>query len=115
MPSALYWVALGLTLVLEGGLILLLARRERRAALRDCAVLNLLTHPLAWLAVTSRTVGLWPAEAVVLLVEIAGYRALGPRRSWRSALIWATVVNLATTLVGITPFPEWIVREVLHL
>jgi hypothetical protein len=96
-------LAFALTLLVEVPLAALLAAtRPRRRAAVDAALLNLVTHPLAYAAVRR---GLAPFAAVELLVagaESVGYRIV-TRLSWPRALAVSLVCNLASGALSWLP------------
>jgi len=68
--------------------------RRRRAA-GDSVLVNLLTHPLAWLAVGSGTLSFAVTEVLVTATEAAVYRGITGLSSWR-AILTSCVANGAT-------------------
>lgn len=105
MSPYLYAGTLLLTLAIEVPLASLLAKSAPvpRPWL-DALFLNLLTHPLATLALFHRIAGFWPVEAAVALVEALGYRTV-TRLSWGRALLVATACNGATVAVALILWP----------
>lgn len=89
----LYVQALGLTVAVELGLLLLMTRDRR--ALGACVLLNLLTHPIAWSAVIGGS-SIWAVELAVLALEVTGYRVL-LRWSWPRAFLAGLLCNSVTT------------------
>ncbi len=100
-------VALALTLVTEAAVALLIAPRLGATRLRAAAAAtagSLVTHPLLWFAVLEFwwrlgdiTVPLF--EGVVVLVETLAYRLLATK-SWRTALLFSIIANLASWGLG---------------
>lgn len=93
--------ACALTVALELPLVAALAPpgRRRRAVL-DGALLNLLTHPLAWGAVLGLGWPLLPVEAAVTAAEALGYRVV-TGLTWRRAGLVSLACNALTTVVGL--------------
>lgn len=96
-----YELALALTLLIEVPLALaLVGPGKRRRAAWDAPLLNLLTHPLAWVAYRRVGAPLLLVEVVVTLVEAAGY-AWVTGLTARRALLVSSTCNLVTTLLGV--------------
>ena len=94
-------LACALTLGVEVPLAVLLAPAGRRGRIAgDAALLNLFTHPLAWLAVHGQGAPLLLVELAVTLVEGLGYWRVTRLAARRAALI-AIVCNATTTAIGI--------------
>lgn len=97
-----YLPTLLLTLVLELAIAAALAPRAlRRRTLTTCAALNLVTHPLATLALGVWTTGWLPLEVTVTVAEAFGYRAvvpLGAARAWGLALLANAVTAFGALL-----------------
>jgi hypothetical protein len=69
--------AFALTVAVELPLVMLCAPRSlRRRAATDSVLANLLTHPLAWLAIGSQTLPWTAAEIAVVIVEAVIYCGL---------------------------------------
>ena len=95
-----YWEALLLTLVVEGLIILLLSPKETRVQLLGVsALLNLFTHPLAYLAAAHYWLPFLQLEALVLIAEAAGYALVGGVKLSRGALL-AAAANIPTALLS---------------
>ncbi|MCB9883764.1 MAG: hypothetical protein H6832_02105 [Planctomycetes bacterium] len=93
------WLAL--TLALEGAVVALLIRGEgRRRALQACIAINLLTHPIATLAVLEAGLNVVPVELVVIAVEVVLYRQiLG--LSTKRAITLGVLANLVSWGAGV--------------
>ncbi len=66
----LWFMGFLLTLALEVPLVAAFAPRgQRRLTACIAAAAQLLTHPLAWLAVTTGSLGWWTIEVLVVIVE----------------------------------------------
>ena len=96
-----YLPFLGLTLAIELPIVWLLAARGGRMRSRsvcDGALLNLLTHPLAWLSYAGGFMGFAAVEGAVFAVELVGYRSV-TRLSWsRAELVTAFANGLTASL-----------------
>jgi hypothetical protein len=98
---ATYALALAATLAVELALVAALGGRDRRgAAVEAAAWLNLVTHPLATLAVHLTAVGVWPLELAVTALELCGYR-LALRAAWARAALLAIAANAASFALGL--------------
>lgn len=100
-PLLDYLPALLLTVAVEAPLAAALAPRGRRAHLLATALcLNLVTHPLATLAVCELTGGFLLVELAVVAAEAVGYRAVGRLTPLRAAAL-ALVANAVTALCAV--------------
>lgn len=111
MTAALfsYLPLLALTLALELAIVAAATRGPERAmALRVCAALNLLTHPLATLLAWRWHVDVVLLELAVLGIEWLGYRDL-LHCSLLRALRLALSANIASWLAGIAAW-IWLSR-----
>ena len=104
MPDLPYWAALGLTLAVEAPVAAALAARGRRTRTAGMSVLlNLVTHPAAWL-VAPNGLAAWAAlELAVTAAEALGYRWFA-RLGWRRALIVSAACNAATAGLALVLF-----------
>lgn len=99
--------ALSITLLVEGAVAALVARRLGAARLRAAAAAvggSLVTHPFVWLGVLAlyETLGGFTVpifEAAAVAAEAIGYRLIAAR-SWRSALLLSVIANAASWSVG---------------
>ena len=74
-----------ITVAVELPIVAACAPRDlRRRAAVDSAFANLVTHPLAWLAVTRQLLSWTAAETLVTLVEALVYRGI-TRLAWPRA------------------------------
>ncbi|MBK8979155.1 MAG: hypothetical protein IPM29_24940 [Planctomycetes bacterium] len=92
-----YPLALLLTLAVEVPLVCAVAGRRRWP---DALGANLLSHPLAWLAVSRGVAGFWPVEAAVISLEAVVYRAV-TRLPYRRALGASALANGATIAIAL--------------
>ncbi|MCA8970166.1 MAG: hypothetical protein KDC95_10295 [Planctomycetes bacterium] len=93
------WLAL--TLALECAVVALLIRGAgRQRALRACIAINLLTHPIATLAVLEAGFNVVPVELVVIVVEVVLYHQILRLRATR-AIMLGVVANLVSWGAGI--------------
>ena len=108
-----YWLALGVTLALEGAVVTVawagLAPLWRR--LGTAAAVNLATHGLLWLA-WPHLPGSYPArlaaaEAAVVVLEATAYRLVLPG-SFRRALLASAAANALSTAAGLALW--WLLR-----
>lgn len=65
-----------------------------------CVMINLMTHPLAFLAVENQVASFALVETMVLVVETISYRLILDFR-WRAAGAMASITNAASLLLGI--------------
>lgn len=110
------WGAMGVTLLVEGLVAALLARRfgvaPSRAA-RAAIAGSLLTHPFVWWTHFELlpAYGYWTTLAMVECIAVFGetplYRLAGA--SWGRALALSFLVNAASVLAGLSP---WILRQI---
>lgn len=88
--------AFALTVAVELPCVALTAgRAKRRRAAGDSVLVNLLTHPLAWLAVGTGTLSFVVTEVLVTAAEAALYRGVTGLSTWR-AIVTSCVANGAT-------------------
>lgn len=90
MIDPLWCNAFLLTLGVEVPLVVALAPRGRRRYFAGIAVgVQLLTHPLAWLAFTDGIMGWWTVEAAVVIVEAIVYAiaSASPLRAFTMSLL----------------------------
>ncbi|MCA8963516.1 MAG: hypothetical protein H6838_09685 [Planctomycetes bacterium] len=102
MIDPLWFTGFLLTLAIEVPLVAAFAPRDqRRHTAGIAAAVQLLTHPLAWLAVTTGALDWWTIEVLVVLVEGAAYAlAVGrPLRAFGVSLLANTVSAAAGLLV----------------
>jgi hypothetical protein len=98
-----YALALALTLAVEVPLAALLAAtRLRRRAPVDAALLNLVTHPLAYLAIQRWAVPFAAVELAVAGAEALGYHMV-TRLGWRRRLAVSLVCNIASGALSWLP------------
>lgn len=98
-----YLPLLALTLCVEVPLLLWLLADDpagRRRMLADGPLLNLVSHPLAYLAVTSGMLTFAWTEAAVVVFEALGFR-LVTRLAWGRALRLSAAANGATILLSV--------------
>lgn len=69
-------VNLALTIVVEWGVVGICLRRWTRSDAVAVLQINLLTNPLAHLAVLGLGLGFWTVEVLVLVVEVGLFRRL---------------------------------------
>jgi len=82
-----YAVALAATILVEALVLAVLARAaERRRVVSASLFVNLLTHPLAWIAVSRLTVPFAGVEAAVIVAEALLYAWVMPTDLARAAL-----------------------------
>ena len=98
-----YPLALLLTLVIELPIVLGLAGRR---AVPTAVALNLVTHPLLWLAMLRFGVGLWTAEAAVVAAEAIGYRFVAGLTAGRAAGI-SFLANGLSLAIGLALSSWW--------
>jgi hypothetical protein len=67
----------------------------RRRSAGDSVLVNMLTHPLAWLSVTSLGQSWLVVECTVLIVEAIVYATV-TRMPWPRAVAAATLANVVT-------------------
>lgn len=92
----LWVVAFLITVACELPLVALCAPRGlRRRAAGDSVLVNMLTHPMAWLAVAALGQSWLWVEAGVLVVEAIAY-ALVTRMPWPRAIAAAALANVVT-------------------
>jgi hypothetical protein len=96
----IYFATLSLTILVETFVALALAPDRRRDLLVAIPLLNLLTHPLATLAVQDAGMDLMVVEVVVTLVEGAGYVLL-TGLGWRRAVWISVAANGTTTAIAL--------------
>lgn len=93
--------ALALTVAVEVPLAVALAPADRRRRIAlDGALLNLLTHPIAWWAVHGDHAPLLPVELAVTAVEGLGYWRVTKLGGARAAAV-TCACNALTTLIGL--------------
>jgi len=98
-----YALAVALTLAVEVPLAALLAAtRPRHRGAVDAALLNLVTHPLAYLAIQRWAAPFAAVELAVAIAEALGY-CLVTRLGWRRALVVSLVCNIATGTLSWLP------------
>jgi hypothetical protein len=91
-----YGLALALTLAVEVPLaVLVAATRPRHRTAADAALLNVASHPLAYLAVQRWGAPFAGVELAVVAAEAAGYRIV-TGLSWPRALAVSLACNLAS-------------------
>ena len=90
-----YWAAFGLTLAVEAPLAALLSGDLRRRAAFHSLLLNLATHPLAYLALRRGWSSWTLAELLVAASEAVGF-AVVTRLGWPRALLVSAACNGAT-------------------
>lgn len=96
-----YATALGLTLAVELPLAVAVAPRDERWHVgRVALLLNLFTHPLAFLAYRERLASFEAVELAVLAAETVGYR-VACFAGWRRALGVALLTNGTTAALSI--------------
>jgi len=96
-----YLPTLLLTLLLEGAVVMALARRSERAlTLEVCLALNLLTHPLASLLAWHWQPDVLLLEVPVVLGEWLGYAQV-LRCTLAHALLLSVAANAASWLAGV--------------
>ncbi len=97
-----YLVALSITLAVEVPIVLWLSSRGvGRSIVADAFLLNLLTHPLGYLAVTWGLVSFGAAECAIVGVEAAGYALVSGLSGWRSVGV-ALGANAVTIALSFT-------------
>jgi hypothetical protein len=95
-----YLVALGLTLLVEGGVVAALAPASlRRRALLASLWINLFTHPLATLFFRGTRLSFGMVESVVIVVETLLYADLLRCRLGRAAAL-SLAANVASLLLS---------------
>lgn len=95
-----YLPLLLLTLAIESAIVAAAAPREdRRAALRACLALNLLTHPMATLLFWRWQVDVLSLELLAFFLEWVGYADI-LRLGKVAALRYALLPNLLSALAG---------------
>ena len=104
--TEVYFRALGLTLAVELGAMVVVApvcRLARARALSVVLATNLVVHPVFWHGFRwvpgEFPVNLWLAEGLVVAVEAAVYRLAWPT-SWTIAIALACALNTASALLG---------------
>jgi len=96
-----YLPLLLLTIVLELAVVSLLAPRGARWRFVATGLfLNLLTHPLGYLALLWARGGWMAIELLIALGEAVGYRGVA-RASWPRAVLLAVSSNLVTATVAL--------------
>ena len=92
-------IAFVMTIFIEGAVMLVCARLvKKRPLLTDLLVLNLITHPAAFV-VSTTDVDFWTVEIVVIAAEAVGYLILSPLK-WQQALSLALATNLASLSIA---------------
>lgn len=102
MIDPLWLTAFLLTLAIEIPLVAALAPRgQRRLAVSIAVAAQMLTHPLAWLAVVGGHFGWWTVEASVVVVEALVYAVAAgrPLRAFGVSLLANTASATAGLLV----------------
>lgn len=88
-----------LTVVVEWAVVGLCLRRCKASDGFNVFLINLLTNPLAHLAVFSLGMSFWQVEAFVLLVEVGLFRLLLVR-AWPRAIVLASAANIASAMLS---------------
>jgi hypothetical protein len=115
------WLALGLTLLIEGTVVAIFARRYKRPLARlfwCCLGVNLLTLPVVWAVTVTGFffLGPWRGFVVLAIAELAAvlfeglvYATLG-RLGWAKGLRLALLANAASLGLGIISgqFSVWV-------
>jgi hypothetical protein len=95
-----YFFLLGLTIAVEVAVALaIMPRALWRTRLGDVVLANLVSHPLATLAVTDFEVPWIVAEAAVTAGEAAIYRLLSGF-TWRKAILLSLACNAVTAVLS---------------
>jgi len=94
-----YLPLLILTIAVEAAVAWPLAGRRRKTVLRDLVFLNLVSHPVATVAV-QQGADWFMAEAAVIALEATGY-ALVTRLPWPHAWLLGGACNLVTAAIAL--------------
>lgn len=106
-----YLAALGLTIVLEGLVVCCLTTTAERSRLVGASVLiNLFTHPLAFLCHTGALDTFVPLEATVMVTEAVLYRQI-MGLPWSKSALLSGAANAATIMASW--YPTWL--DLLYL
>jgi hypothetical protein len=88
-----------LSAVVEWAVVGLFLRRCETSDGVNIFLINLLTNPLAHLAVFSLAMSFWHVEALVLLAEVGLFRLLLVR-NWPQATALASAANVASAMLS---------------
>jgi hypothetical protein len=95
-----YFFTLGLTVVVEVLVaLLLMPRGSRRRRIGDVVLANLISHPLATLAVRNYGLPWLAAELAVAVLETLVYRSLSGF-VWRRAILISLACNAVTAAMS---------------
>ncbi len=94
-----YLFAFGLTVLFEVPIVVAAGGRGRRLAI-DALLANLMTHPVAWLAVVGGHLSFVPTEALVVAAEAVAYRAVSGFTTPR-AIALSSLANGVTILLSL--------------
>ena len=98
----LYSVVLTLTIALElavasGWLLMDRDESDRRSVLLLVVGINLITHPIAWMAGNLAAMNFWMVEMLIMIAEALALWRLPGRRFW-----WAVGLSSAMNVVSMT-------------
>lgn len=101
MIPTYYLKLLALTIVVEWAVVMLLARKAERRRLKvDAVLVNLATHPFAYLAIQNLGMNFFLVEFLVVVVEAVAYRKI-TRLTWGRATLLSLVSNAVTILLSL--------------